>query len=68
MATSNFQHFGIIGAGAWGTALAVTLRRAGRDVTIWSHNPEGAADINNRHENKRHLPGLALDPAIKATA
>jgi glycerol-3-phosphate dehydrogenase (NAD(P)+) len=65
--TNSFQHFGIIGAGAWGTALAGMLRRAGRDVTIWSHDPRGAEDINRHHENRRHLPGIALDPAIKAT-
>lgn len=63
----GFQHFGIIGAGAWGTALAATLRRAGRDVTIWSHNPEGAETINRAHENTLHLPGLKLDLAIRAT-
>lgn len=65
--TKAFQHFGIIGAGAWGTALAVTLRRAGRDVTIWAHNPESVDNINQRHENTLHLPGIELDPAIKAT-
>lgn len=65
---NNFQHFGIIGAGAWGTALATVLRRAGRDVTIWAHNPGVAATIRERHENSAHLPGIALDPAIKATA
>ena len=67
MAIRKLQHFGIIGAGAWGTALATMLRRAGRDVTIWSHNPDGAAAINDQHENIFHLPGLRLDPAIKAT-
>ncbi len=65
--THTYQHFGIIGAGAWGTALATVLRRAGRDVTIWSHNPEGAHHINHSHENRLHLSGLHLDPAIKAT-
>jgi glycerol-3-phosphate dehydrogenase (NAD(P)+) len=67
MTSTPYQHFGIIGAGAWGTALATTLRRAGRDITIWSHNPAGAENINRLHESL-HLPGLALDPAIKATA
>jgi len=65
--TNSFHHFGIIGAGAWGTALAATLRRAGRDVTIWAHNPDLAASINADHENKKHLAGIAIDPAIKAT-
>lgn len=67
MATDTYQNFGIIGAGAWGTALATTLRRAGRDVTIWAHNPEIADSINRTHENKAHLPGVRLDKSIKAT-
>jgi len=65
--TVAYQHFGIIGAGAWGTALAATLCRAGRDVTVWSHNPANVSDINGAHENKRHLPGLILNQKIKAT-
>lgn len=67
MMKNNFQTFGIVGAGAWGTAVAATLRRAGRDVVIWSHHPDGAADINMHHENRRHLSGVRLDPAIRAT-
>lgn len=62
-----YQKFGIIGAGAWGTALAATLHRAGRKVVVWSHNPENARAINQHHENKLHLPGVKLDAAIKAT-
>jgi glycerol-3-phosphate dehydrogenase (NAD(P)+) len=62
----GYQHFGIVGAGAWGTALAAALRRAGRDVTLWAHEAEDAEGINRRHENSRYLPGIALDPAIKA--
>jgi glycerol-3-phosphate dehydrogenase (NAD(P)+) len=62
------QSVGIIGAGAWGTALGVTARRAGRDVLIWAYEPEVVADINRRHLNQAYLPGIALDPAIEATA
>jgi glycerol-3-phosphate dehydrogenase (NAD(P)+) len=58
----------IIGAGAWGTALALAARRAGSDVTIWARDPDIAAAINERHENPVYLPGLALDPSIAATA
>jgi glycerol-3-phosphate dehydrogenase (NAD(P)+) len=67
MAKDHFQHFGIVGAGAWGTALATTLRRAGRDVTIWAHNPDVAHAINDKHHNTFHLPCIELDPAIRAT-
>jgi glycerol-3-phosphate dehydrogenase (NAD(P)+) len=62
------QSVGIIGAGAWGTALSVTARRAGRDVMIWAYEPEVVEDINRRHLNQAYLPGIALDPAIEATA
>ena len=67
MGHSRYQHFGIIGAGAWGTALAATLCRAGRSVTLWAHNPEIVDSIRKRHENVQHLPGVRLDPAIRPT-
>ena len=62
------QSVGIVGAGAWGTALAITSRRAGRDVLIWAYEPETVAEINERHRNSLYLPGVELDPAIEATA
>ena len=52
------QSVGIVGAGAWGTALAVTARRAGRDVLIWAYEPETLADINETHRNELYLPGV----------
>ncbi|HXR87464.1 MAG TPA: NAD(P)H-dependent glycerol-3-phosphate dehydrogenase [Stellaceae bacterium] len=61
------QRFGIIGGGAWGTALAQVLRRAGRDVVIWAREAEVVAAINASHDNPLFLPGVALDPAIRAT-
>lgn len=63
-----FQSVGIVGAGAWGTALAITARRAGRAVLIWAYEPETLDDINQRHRNTTYLPGIELDPAIEATA
>ncbi len=62
------QRIGIIGGGAWGTALAVTARRAGRDVILWAREAEVVVAINQRHENSLFLPGIAVDPAIAATA
>lgn len=62
------QSVGIIGAGAWGTALAITARRAGRDVRLWAHERETVAAINETHRNDVFLPGITLDPAIKATS
>jgi glycerol-3-phosphate dehydrogenase (NAD(P)+) len=61
------QSVGIVGAGAWGTALAVTARRAGRDVLIWAYEPETLAGIALSHRNETYLPGISLDPAIRAT-
>ena len=62
------QSVGIVGAGAWGTALAITARRAGRDVTIWGYESETVADIEQNRRNEIYLHGISLDPAIKATA
>lgn len=58
---------GVIGGGAWGTALAQTLRSAGRDVLLWARETETVADINERHVNRTFLPGIPLDPELAAT-
>ncbi len=65
---------GIIGAGAWGTALAAVAQRAGpetsgpeRRITILARELEVARDINNVHRNAVYLPDVELDPAITAT-
>src|SRR5215468_5922059 len=62
------QRLSIIGAGAWGTALAIVLRRAKREVVIWARTPDVAKTIRSRHENPLYLPGQRLDRAIRATA
>ncbi|WP_137388468.1 NAD(P)H-dependent glycerol-3-phosphate dehydrogenase [Rhodoligotrophos defluvii] len=58
---------GIIGAGAWGTALACLARQAGVDVVLWAREPEVIDAINKQHENTLFLPGIALDRGILAT-
>jgi glycerol-3-phosphate dehydrogenase (NAD(P)+) len=58
----------IIGAGAWGTTLALVARRAGHDATLWAFEPDVAAAINQRHTNGAYLPAIDLDPAIRATS
>ena len=68
MTQLTYQKIGVIGAGAWGTALAQTLAAAGRDVLIWSYEAEVARAINNAHENKLYLPDVPLSPAIKASS
>lgn len=63
------QHetIGVIGAGAWGTALAQMLASDGRAVLLWAYEPEVAAAINAEHRNPHYLPSAALAPTIRAT-
>jgi len=61
------QKIGILGAGAWGTALAMAAHRAGRDVILQAFEAEVASAINSNHLNAQFLPGVSLDPAIRAT-
>ena len=63
----TFNSVGIIGGGAWGTALAQTMRLAGRETLIWVREAEVIDEINNRHANSLFLPGVALDPGLRAT-
>src|SRR5690242_14252695 len=62
------ERIGIVGGGAWGTALALTAQRAGRRVTLWAREAEVVAAINRDHVNPLFLPDVPLDPAIRATA
>jgi glycerol-3-phosphate dehydrogenase (NAD(P)+) len=66
--THALQRITVIGAGAWGTALATVAHRAGRDVTLHAHERETADAINTRHENSVFLPGIPLDSDIRATS
>lgn len=65
---ASYQRVAVIGAGAWGTALALVARRAGRDVTIAAREVEVVAAINTTHRNDLFLPGVTLDEGIRATA
>jgi glycerol-3-phosphate dehydrogenase (NAD(P)+) len=58
---------GVIGAGAWGTALADLLTRNGHEVRLWAYEPDVADAITERHENTRFLAGHPLTPALRAT-
>ncbi|MBQ5570163.1 MAG: NAD(P)H-dependent glycerol-3-phosphate dehydrogenase [Treponema sp.] len=59
---------GVIGAGAWGTALACSLARGGHSVEVWAMEEDVVSSINSEHENKRYLPGYALEPSLKASS
>ena len=59
---------GVIGGGAWGTALAQVAARSGAPVTLWARESEVVGAINDAHENTRFLAGVALSPSIRATS
>ncbi len=58
---------GIIGGGAFGTAMACVVRRSGHDVRLWAREAEVVESINAAHDNRAFLPGVALDPGIRAS-
>lgn len=55
----SFNHIAVLGAGAWGTALANALARAGRRVTLWGRDPAAIATMMATRQNA-HLPGIRL--------
>jgi glycerol-3-phosphate dehydrogenase (NAD(P)+) len=61
-----FNHIAVLGAGAWGSALAGQALRAGRQVTLWLRNEEKAAQLKRTRESD-YLPGIKLDPRIAIT-
>lgn len=61
------QNIGVLGAGAWGTALAAAAVQAGRTTTLWAREPEVVEAVNTSHENTVFLKDIALDPALRAT-
>ncbi len=54
----------VLGAGAWGTALAKLLRDSGNEVTLWGHDPAHLAEVRASGRNERYLPGVVLPPGI----
>jgi glycerol-3-phosphate dehydrogenase (NAD(P)+) len=58
----------VLGAGAWGTAIALSITRAGRHVTLWAHTPDLAREIIDAGENRQFLPGFRLPETITVTA
>ncbi|MBV8348097.1 MAG: NAD(P)-binding domain-containing protein, partial [Mycolicibacterium sp.] len=58
----------VMGAGAWGTALAKVLVEAGNFVTMWAREPEVADEINTAHRNTVYLPVASLPADIRASA
>ena len=63
---ASFNSVAVIGAGAWGTALAGVAARAGRDVTLYARSMEAAAQMGSSRINPR-LPGVRVDERIRIT-
>jgi glycerol-3-phosphate dehydrogenase (NAD(P)+) len=57
----------VIGAGAWGSALAIHAARLGHAVRLWALEPEVVADVNERHRSARYLPDLPFPESIRAS-
>ncbi len=62
------SQLGIVGAGAWGTALAMAAARAGSDVTLWAHRVETAREINVHRTNREYLPGFEIGASVVAVS
>jgi Glycerol-3-phosphate dehydrogenase len=67
MSDKKANRIGVIGAGAWGTSLALTAARAGCQVTLWAREPDVADAITESGENSIFLPGIALPESITGT-
>src|SRR5579863_5250766 len=66
-AVAVVRPIGVIGAGAWGTALAAMLASDGSPVTLWAREPELVEEINASRTNTPFLPGITLAGSIAAT-
>jgi glycerol-3-phosphate dehydrogenase (NAD(P)+) len=64
----SIERIGVIGGGAWGTALAQVAAKAGRDVILWAMEDDVVDAVNSAHENAIFLPGIALEPKVRATS
>ena len=65
----RMSRIGVIGAGSWGTALALSLaRRGGHDICMWAHSPSHAEELSDVGENLRYLPGFKLPENVQVTS
>jgi glycerol-3-phosphate dehydrogenase (NAD(P)+) len=62
-----YNSIGVIGGGAWGTALAMVASEAGRNILVWARESEVVESINQRHENVPFLAGVTLPQRMAAT-
>src|SRR4051812_35495924 len=66
-AAPAFAEIGIVGAGAYGAALAIAAARAGRSVTLWARDPASVETMTHKRETPR-LPGIPLPQSLRLTA
>lgn len=65
---TSYAKFGVVGGGAWGTALAQLLAAEGAPVSLWAREADVVQAINAEHRNPLFLPGASLSPSLTATA
>ena len=63
---ASFSHISVLGAGAWGTALALAALTAGRETSLWVREEDVLADLRQGHGN-RFLPGVAIPKELEVT-
>lgn len=66
--SAPYETVAVLGAGAWGTALAQVAAAAGRGVTLWAREPEVVEAVNHRRENELFLPGIKLNAVVRAVS
>ena len=64
----RFKRTAILGAGGWGTALAVLWAKQGNEIVLWGHNPERAEQLRISRENVEYLAGVTLPDTVKVTS
>ncbi|NNK45681.1 MAG: NAD(P)-binding domain-containing protein, partial [Altererythrobacter sp.] len=65
---TSHRPVGVLGAGAWGTALAQMLASDGRDVVLWALESDVVEEVNRAHRNTTYLPSAKLAETIRATS
>ncbi len=68
MSINNSQAIAVLGAGSWGTALAMLLGQNNHQVNLWSHNAKHATSMQKTRENARYLPGLTFPETLSISA
>lgn len=64
----SYETIGVLGAGSWGTALAVHAARSGSGVLLWARDPVCAERLERERVNERYLPGVTLPPGLRVTS